>query len=486
MKRRKILTVFLIILSLILSVLSILNAYLIVKYDVLPIKYLIIFLIVVVLVPTLLILNNFKIKHKRRKKFKIFTIVVEILYILALSISLFYLSKTFSFLDSFAKNFGYDVKNYYVISLSNSDLNEIDDLNNKTIGYVKDDDSFDKAIEELKKVISPELKILNNIGDLFKELDDKTIDAIIMLDSYYDLYFENDEEKTSKVIYKFTIKEKIKVDKVNFDVSNEPFSIYISGMDDYGKISEKSRSDVNIVISINPQSYEILLINIPRDYYVTLPSFNKKDKLTHAGIYGIKESVGTLENLLDTKIDYYFKVNYSALVELVDAIDGVNVYSEYDFNTVGTGHNYHFNKGYNYVDGAHALEFSRTREAFTFGDRIRGENQQRMIKAIIDKMTGSTVLLRKYGKILDSLEGTFLTNISTNEITDLVKLQLDKKPSWNISSISLNGSDAHEYTYSYASQPLYVMIPDENTVRTAKETIKKLISGEKIVIEGDN
>ena len=485
MKRKKlrIITIFLVLISFILLLMSVLNTYLILKYDVLPFKYLIVYIILVIIFPVLLVMSNFKKKNKRKKKLKIFTIFIEIIYIIALAAAFFYLSKTFSFLDSFASKIGYDIKNYYVVTLESNKLDNIEDAKDISMGFVKDQDNFNKALDMVEKKVKPKYKEYKNHDELFKDLYDKKVETVLLLDSYYDLFHENEtEENATKIIYKFSIKEKVEVESINSNVSKEPFNIYISGMDDYGKISERSRSDVNIIVSINPVSNEILLINVPRDYYVTLPTYNQKDKLTHAGIYGVKESVGALEKLLDIKIDYYFKVNYSALIQLIDAIDGVNVYSEYDFKTLGTGHNYHFNKGYNFVDGEHALEFARTREAFTFGDRVRGENQQRLIKAIVEKVTGSTVLLRKYGTILNSLNGTFLTNISTDEITDLVKLQLDKMPKWNITSISLNGSDGHEYVYSYSGQPLYVMIPDEKTVSNAKELLQKLKNGEKIEV----
>lgn len=484
-KKLKILTVFLILISIILLLLSIINTYLIVKYDVLPFKYLIIFLIVVILIPSLLVLSNFKRKNKRKKKLKVFTIAFEIIYIVALTIALFYLSKTFSFLDSFANRLGYDIKNYYVVTLECNEFDKIEDVKDSTMGFVKEADNFNKALDILEKKVKPEYTEYNNHDELFKDLYDKKIDTVLVIDSYYDLFQENEtEDNKTKIIYKFSIKEKVEVELRNSNVAKEPFNIYISGTDSYGKVSDSSRSDVNIIASINPVTNEILLVNIPRDYFVTLPSYNAKDKLTHAGIYGVKESIGALEKLLDIKIDYYFKVNYNALVGLIDAVDGVDVYSEYKF-TSGEKF-YTFQKGYNHVNGDQALEFVRTRYAFVDGDRVRGENQQRMIKAIIDKMTGSTVLLRKYGTILNNLEGSFLTNISTNEITDLVKYQLDKMPSWNITSISLNGKDGIEYVYSYKPSPLYVMIPNEDTINNAQEILKKLKNGEKLLKEEIN
>ena len=303
----------------------------------------------------------------------------------------------------------------------------------------------------------------------------KEIEGFVIGDSYFDSLVEEDEElkEKLKIIYKFSLKEKLESFKKEVNLQKDTFNIYISGIDSYGDVNSLTRSDVNIIVSVNPKTHQILMINIPRDYYVTLHGTGKKDKLTHAGIYGLDMSVKTLEDLLDIEINYYFKVNYGALEKLVDALGGVDVYSNYNFTTVGTDKSYYFKKGLNRVNGEKALYFVRTRKAFNDGDRIRGENQQAMIQAIIKKACSAEILTR-YSNILDSLKGTFTTNFSTDEITDVIKMQLDKMPSWNITSIGLNGFDASEYTYSYPSQKLYVMKPNEETVNNAKETLEKV------------
>ena len=285
-------------------------------------------------------------------------------------------------------------------------------------------------------------------------------------EDFYDKY---------KVIYRFSITEMVDDITKDVDVTKDTFNIYISGIDSYGNVNSLTRSDVNIVVSVNPKTNQILMINIPRDYYVKLHDTDSYDKLTHAGIYGVDMSVSTIEDLLDMEINYYLKVNYNALVKLVDALGGVDVYSKYSFKSAG--HGYYFKKGYNHVTGLEALDFVRTRKAFEEGDRVRGENQQAMIQAIIKKGTSGTILTR-YTSILNSLTGSFITNISTDKITDLVKMQLDNMPSWNITSISLSGSDGAEYTYTYPTQVLYVMIPNEETVTFAKESLEKVKAGE--------
>ena len=222
-------------------------------------------------------------------------------------------------------------------------------------------------------------------------------------------------------------------------------------------------------MNVNPKTHKILMINIPRDYYVELDGVNKKDKLTHAGIYGVEMSMKTLEKLLDIEINYYVKVNYNALIKLVDALDGVEVYSKYNFSSYE--YHFRFKEGYNHVNGKQALDFVRTRKAFLEGDRQRGENQQAMISAIIKKASSSAILV-KYDDILKSVEGNFATNITTDKIMSLVKMQLDSMPNWEIESLSLNGQDSYDYTYTYPSQELYVMIPDQDTILNAQGILK--------------
>ena len=477
-KKVKKINVYLFIISIILLLMIFLTTYLIIKYDILPFKYLIIFIIVVVVIPFVLIFLTLKKKKNKGNKLKVFLSIIEIIYILILSFGFYYLNKTFNFLDDFTSNNKYQIKNFYVVALNKSDYKEIKDLDTEKIGFVNNlNSSIDSANKKLSEVIKVDLVEYDDYTVLINSLDKKEIEGFVIGDSYFDSLVEQDEElkEKLKVIYKFSLKEKLESFKKEVNLQKDTFNIYISGIDSYGDVNSLTRSDVNIIVSVNPKTHQILMINIPRDYYVTLHGTGKKDKLTHAGIYGLDMSVKTLDDLLDIEINYYFKVNYGALVKLVDALGGVDVYSKYNF-TSGEEF-YTYKKGFNHVNGRQALEFVRTRYAFLDGDRTRGENQQAMIQAIIKKACSKDILF-KYSNILDSLKGTFTTNFSTDEITDVINMQLDKMPSWNITSISLNGSDASEYTYSYPNQKLYVMKPNEETVNNAKETLEKVKKGE--------
>ena len=216
----------------------------------------------------------------------------------------------------------------------------------------------------------------------------------------------------------------------------------------------------------------MLLTTIPRDYYVQLHGTKGlKDKLTHAGIYGINMSINTIEDLLDMDIDYYARVNFDTVVHLVNELGGINVYSDKNLSFCN------IKEGYNYLMGDCALRFARERKSYETGDRHRGENQEEVIKAIINKVETSSSLLTKYNSILKNLEGDFETNATLEEIKNLVKLQVSNMPKWSIKTYNLNGRDSHNYTYSGGNRVLYVMEPDEASVNKTKEIIKAVLEG---------
>ncbi len=415
--------------------------------------------------------------HKKIKwKIKIISDVMVLILSVILFFANHYIDRTISFFREITGS-NYEVENYYVLVLDESDLSSENDLLDKKVGYVGKLGNNDKALEELKNKVVFETVNNKSIFDLGNALLKKQTDAILLADYHkaiLDEQIEDFDDKT-KIIYQFSIKKETKVESNSVNVTKDSFNIFLSGIDTYGEIDSIARSDVNMIITINPVTKQVLLTSIPRDYYVELSCYNEKDKLTHAGMYGIDCSIGTIENLLGIDINYYARVNFSSLINLVDVLGGVEVYSDYTFNTYG----YQFNKGYNYVNGKYALAFSRARYNFVDGDRQRVKNQQAVITAIVNKAM-SPAILSKYTSILDSLKDSFQTNMGMSDIQSLAKFQIDKMPKWNIASISLNGSDSENYTYSYGSQKLYVMEPDISTVDYARETINKVMKGEAI------
>lgn len=478
MKNKKINKIF----SIITLVLNVILMALLGKLNVIPDKYFIPILIVLLIINLINVLFSFKMKLK--KKGKITLLVISVIISLISLVGSIYLFRTIVFMGGNFRFKGYSTENYSVLVLKDSDYNKIEDLEDKNIGFLKNRlDDEDKVKERIDSKVDSNLIELTDAHSLKEKLYNQEIEAMVIEDSYISILKEEDEEFESKtkVIYTFSLKYKVEDISKDVNVTKDVFTIYIAGIDTYGTISSVSRSDVNILATVNPKTHQVLLTSIPRDYYVQLHgTTGYKDKLTHAGIYGVDMSVKTLEDLLGIEINYYVRVNFTSVVKLVDALKGIDVYSEYDFssnagNTSSSG--FHYYKGYNHLNGTQALEFARTRKAFLAGDRVRGQNQQAVIEALIRKAC-TPAIITSYTSILDSLEGSFETNLSMDDITKLAKHQIDKMPSWSVTSNSLDGSDASEYTYSYSGQKLYVMKPNEDSIAKAKDLLSKIYADE--------
>ena len=253
------------------------------------------------------------------------------------------------------------------------------------------------------------------------------------------------------------------------------FTMFISGIDTRGELTDRSRSDVNIIASVNTATKQVALISTPRDFYVPLSiSGGARDKLTHAGIYGVQVCMDTMAMLYNVNVDYYFRVNFWGFEDIIDALGGVEAYSEYSFST----DNYYFDEGYNYMDGAKALEFVRERYAFASGDRQRGKNQMAVIKACIDKALSPDMLLN-YSNVLNAVEGSFETSIPYDTLSSIVRDQLDNGGEWNIVSYSVDGYGDSQIPYSM-SLYAYVMVPYEDTVEAAKNMIYQVYTGQTV------
>ena len=264
-------------------------------------------------------------------------------------------------------------------------------------------------------------------------------------------------------------------------ITKGPFVVYLSGVDNRGELTEKARSDVNILAVVNPKTKRVALINTPRDYYVDLAGTSSKDKLTHAGLYGVETSMATLGNLYGINVDHYIRINFAGFINIIDAIDGVDVYSDQAFTSVGSPGYYDpttFAEGWNHLDGKSALAFARERHAFASGDIQRGINQMKVIDAMVNKLK-SPALLMSFSKLMDAAADCFVTSLSQDQITALVRMQLSDLASWDIQSYSVTGtSGKSSQCYSAKGQSLYVMKPDENSVNEAKALIASVLDGE--------
>ena len=264
-------------------------------------------------------------------------------------------------------------------------------------------------------------------------------------------------------------------------ITKEPFVVYLSGVDNRGELTENARSDVNILAVVNPVTKQAALINTPRDYYVDLAGTESKDKLTHAGLYGVETSMATLGNLYGVDVDHYIRINFAGFISIVDAIGGVDVYSDQAFTSVGSPGYYDpttFAEGWNHLDGKSALAFARERHAFKTGDIQRGINQMKVIDAMANKLKSPTLLM-SFSKLMDAAADCFVTSFSQEQISALVRMQLGDLASWDIQSYTVTGSGAKSSKcYSAKGQSLYVMKPDENSVNEAKALIAAVLGGE--------
>ena len=315
------------------------------------------------------------------------------------------------------------------------------------------------------------------------------MDAILLNNAFLDLLADMDGYKNVRSqirdIYQYKAETVIK-NKVNKkdnakgqstlaqNGGDRVFTMYISGIDSREGMIAMSRSDVNILATVNVDKRQVLLVSTPRDFYVPLSiSDGIPDKLTHAGIYGIDVSMETLEMLYETEVDYYFRVNFSGFESIINALGGITINSPMEFTSID---GYYFNEGVNELDGAQALAFARERYAFEDGDIQRGKNQMAVIKAVIEKAM-SPSLLMNYADIMASVSGSFETSMPYEAIAELVRDMLNNGFNWNIVSASVNGFDDYQIPYSLDTE-VYVMVPNQDTVDAAIEKMNQVKNGE--------
>lgn len=476
-KKNKVLHKFSIAIWLISILFMIVLGYFIYSANVLPLKY---FLIVVVVFVILLSLHGIFILKKNTRTWVL--VILNIFAIAFMCLEGFAVTKineTISFLKA---NLGatYETNIYNIIVNKDASYQSINDIADHTVSSYKDQEDMSPLENALKEKVSVNIEYQENIMELLEQVTENTELIVLVNSGNYDAMVQNDEEYESKVRILDTIEITTEVENTSsgIDVTKEPFVVYLSGIDTRsGKLPSRSLSDVNIILAVNPNTKKVLMVHIPRDYYVTVHGTSSSDKLTHTGtIGGVDLTMATIEDLLEIDIPYYVRVNFNAVVNLVDAIGGVNIYSDVDYTfTCWTNRNCSFNPGYNYVYGDCALAFARERHAYSTGDRHRGENQEQVIELIINKVTSSSTIISGYTNILNALDGTFETNMTMDEITSLVKMQIDDMASWNISSYNVDGTGAYLPTYSYPNQNLYVMQPKLETVTEAVNKLNEVL-----------
>ena len=399
----------------------------------------------------------------------------------------YYCVNTYSAIDEMA---GQQVKvdEISCIVLKDDLAQSIYDTKDYTFGILaaNDRENTNKALAEVQAAIGKEPATIEyqDNDTLIDALYAKDVKVIVIneanrspIEEYYKTFSDD-----TRVLNTHKVETVIQEDEKLDDITKTPFNVYLSGIDVYGSIKATSRSDVNVIVTVNPNTKQILLTSTPRDYYVPLTVSNGiPDKLTHAGIHGVDCSIGTLENLYGIDIDYYVRVNFTSVRKIVDLLGGVKVYSDYDF-TSDWGPS--FKKGYNQVNGKQALAFCRERHHFANGDYQRGRDHQHMIEAILNKAM-SPDILPNYADLLKTASKNFQTNMSTKEITALAKMQLNDMSQWTIKYANAAGQGASKTTYSYQSRKLYVCVPDYNSVAKITKRINKVLKATPESVENE-
>lgn len=472
--------IFAALLSIVLLVLSGFAAYQIVTLNVLPSNLLLpVILIIVILNAILILLINF-VTHAIWTK--VISVILVILVGCTMGFGNVYLYETYSTLTSVTGAEKGSIKNTISVITKTDHDEDIQSLKNEKIGVLRNIDSVGtkKCQTKLKKY-SFSYKKYDNLQALVKALYEDEIQAIVMNEIYRANVEEMEEysgfSNETKSIYQAVYYTNNKNDAlVVDDITKNPFTIFVSGNDTYGDIDELSRSDVDMIVTVNPTTSTVLMVNIPRDYYVQT-SYGY-DKLTHTGMYGIEETKQTVENLLGIDINYTFRVNFSSAEDIVDALDGVDIEVPKGMAVERLNADWALegvHEGWNHLNGARALAYARERHAYVDGDIQRAKNQQQVLEAIIKKAASSKILTN-YTKLLKSFKNAFDTNMSTNEITALLQYELQAMPNWKFQNYVLRGTNSSAICASMA-QELSVVMPEDYCVSIACQKIEAVLDG---------
>ena len=404
-------------------------------------------------------------------------VIISLIISIVLAVGLLYFMKA----NQTLKDVGgaaYKIDNMIVTVKKDDAAKNILDARNYRFGYQTsmDQENNELMLEDVTAVTGRELKLVEfeTVAEEAQALLEGRIDAAIYNEAFTGIIEDSVENYSEQVriLYQYGIETELEQEDTNVE---EAFNVYISGIDVAGPIGTNSRSDVNIIMTVNPNTRKILLTTTPRDYYVPIPgvSGEARDKLTHAGIYGVDVSMATLESIYDIDISYYARVNFTSLITIVDALGGVDVNSEYAFDAGGCS----FVQGTNHLDGKQALAFARERHSFESGDNQRGKNQEAVLTAILQKAM-SPVILTSANQILANVSDCVQTNMTQEEMAKFINMQLSDPAGWSIESTAATGSGDNQPCFSSGSQLLYVMWPDEAIVGDISRRIKQ--------VEGEN
>lgn len=452
------------------AIASFLFMIVLIMLDMLPLKYLALVAMVLLFMWSITLMTQIGFQ-----KGNIPCRILSLVMVFVLLVGTYYIGKTNNMLAMITNgNFKIDKM---VVAVPESDMAQsIEDAMGYTFGvqFEKGASNMQSAISEIQDETGTSINAVeyDSVQSQAAAIMNGEVNAVIYNEAYEELMEQAVPgfRSGTKKIYEMTIKAELNFGNGELDdsLTKSSFSVYISGIDTYGEVTETSRSDVNIIAVVNPVSHQILLVTTPRDYHIPIPGISDgmPDKLTHAGIYGIDASMATLGSLYETDINYYVRLNFTSMIDIINILGGVDVYSEYAFSTgYESGCEMEVQQGYNHLDGVQALAFCRERHNLEGGDLQRGKNQQAMITAMLKKVLSPTMLL-KANSIMNQVSKDVETNISQGQLNSLVKMQLSDNPSWTIQSVAAEGELTDGYCYSSGNDLLSIIEPSYDSVNS--------------------
>lgn len=473
-------------LSILLVVASFYLLYQLIKINVLPTKLLFLITIVFVLLDAIFAL--LLCYYTRAVVSKIICVVITLVLILGSCLGGYYISKTGSLLTNITNVTKHAKNTVSVVVKQSSDIKNKSQLNGLSVGTLRTigTQGSSKALKELSKDgIVMNQSEYDSLSAMLEAFYNGEVDSIIINESsrsqILDVESYADFDNNTRVVYQnsYKVENTDKAYAVS-DITSKPFNILISGSDTRGGFDENGRSDVIMVATVNPKTSTILLTSVPRDFYVTTACDaadgcmqGALDKITHTGIHGTNTTKRTVEQLLGVEINYTFKVGFDTVTDLVDALGGVDVYVEPGYAVSTSTFSVH--EGVNHLNGHDALEYARERYAYTEGDRQRTKNQQQVLMGIVNEATKPSVIT-KYASIMDAMANTFSTTMSNEEISDLIKHQINNNPKWKMEQYMVDGT-GDTLMCAELGDAASVMVPDQSTVKIAKDKINAILAG---------
>ena len=482
------------VLSILLSILLVLSSfyllYELIKINVLPTKLLFLMTILFVLLDAIFIL--LLCHYTKRIVSKIICILITLVLVLGSCLGGFYISKTGSLLSSITNVTKHAKNTVSVVVKQSSDIKNKSQLNGVSVGTLRNigTQGSKKVLKELSNnSIILKQKEYDSLSALLEGFYNGEVESIIINESsrsqILDMESYADFDNNTRVVYQTSYKvENTDKAKSVTDITSKPFNVLISGSDTRGGFDENGRSDVIMVATVNPKTHTILLTSVPRDFYVTTACDatdgcmqGALDKITHTGIHGTNTTKRTVEQLLGIEINYTFKVGFDTVTDLVDAVGGIDVNVEpgYECDNFLHAPGLSVHAGVNHLNGEQALGYARERYAYSEGDRQRTKNQQQVLMGIVDKIT-SPAIVKNYASIMDAMSNTFSTTMSSSEISDLIKYQINNNPKWKMEQYMVNGT-GDTLMCAELGDAASVMVPDQSTVKMAKDKINAVLAG---------